>query len=82
MDALLRDVVPPKLSVYTTFLDFLTSRKETAAAARVWTQMVQLHQPLETHFVFDYVRYLIAQHEVDQARMVWQQGRSVRAFSL
>ena len=81
IDALLRDVVPPKMSVYSTFLDFLTSKKETAAAAKVWTQMVQLRQPLETHFLFDYVRFLIGQREVDQAQVVWQQAASLCALS-
>lgn len=81
IDPLLRDVVPPKMSVYSDFLSFLISKKETAATARLWTQMVQLHQPLEKQFVFDYVRYLIAQHEVDQARAVWQQAASMSGLS-
>ena len=46
IDALLRDVVPPTPAVYSMFLDFLVSQKETAAAAKVWTQLVQLRQPL------------------------------------
>lgn len=81
IDALLRDVVPPKMSVYSDFLSFLVSKKETAASTKLWMQMVQLHQPLEKQFVFDYVRYLIAQHEVDQARAVWQQAASMSGLS-
>jgi len=81
IDFLLRDVVPPKLSVYASLLDLLTSNKETAAAAKVWTQIVQLHQPLEKQFAFNYVRYLIVQREVDQARMVWQQASALCGLS-
>lgn len=81
IDFLLREVVPPKLSVYASLLDLLTSNKETAAAAKVWTQIVQLHQPLEKQFAFNYVRYLIVQREVDQARMVWQQASALCGLS-
>lgn len=74
IDALLRDVVPPKLSVYATFLDLLTSRKETAAAAKVWARMVQMNERLPEQTAFAYVRYLVGQREVDQSRLVWQQA--------
>jgi tetratricopeptide (TPR) repeat protein len=73
-DALLRDVVPRKLSVYSAFLDFLVSQKETAAAAKVWEQMTQLHETLPPQAAFEYIRYLVGQREVDQARLVWRQA--------
>src|SRR5207253_2994287 len=68
IDGLLRDVVPPIAAVYTSFLDFLISRKETESAAKVWTQLAALHQPVEQRHVFDYMRYLVSRQEVDQAR--------------
>jgi hypothetical protein len=77
VDALLRDVVPPVPGVYSTFLSFLISKKQSAAASKVWTQMVQLHQPVETQNVFDYVRYLIEEREVAQAREAWQQAPAI-----
>lgn len=77
VDVLLRDVVPPVASVYSTFLDFLISRKQSAAAARVWAQMVQLHKPVEAQHVFEYIRYLIAEREVAQAGQVWQQAAAI-----
>jgi len=79
VDALLHDVVPP--NVYPTFLDFLISQKETAAAAKVWTQLAQLHQPLPPPLIFLYIRYLVGQREVDQARLVWQQAGPLCGFS-
>ncbi len=79
IDVLLRDVVPPQ--VYPTFLDFLISQKETAAAAKVWTQLAQLRQPVPQPLIFEYIRYLVTQHEVDQARLVWQQGAALSGLS-
>ena len=81
IDVLLTDVVPPKLSVYSTFLDFLISHKETAAAAKVWARMAQLHEPVPSQVAFAYIRYLIGQREVDQSRLVWQQAGVLSGLS-
>ena len=61
IDVLLRDVVPP--NVYATFLDFLVSQKETAAAAKVWTRLVATAPADAQPLVFLYIRYLVGQHE-------------------
>src|SRR5579863_790629 len=81
VDALLRNVVPRNADVYASFLDFLISRNEPAAAAKVWTQMVQLQHPVETRHVFDYVRYLIDRQEVAQAHQAWQQAAGLADLS-
>ncbi len=75
--ALLRDVVPHRIDSYSTFLDFLISKNEPAPAAAVWSQMVQLQQPVELRHVIDYVRYLIGRREVAQAHQAWQQAASL-----
>ncbi len=72
VDILLRQAIPP--SAYSSFLEFLMSEKETSSAAKVWTQIVKLAQPTGLTDVFDYVRYLIGQHQPAQAREVWQQA--------
>jgi tetratricopeptide (TPR) repeat protein len=77
VNALLRDVVPRRADTYSTFLDFLISRNEPAAAASVWTQMVQLQQPVEIRYVFDYVRYLIERRDVARAHQAWRQAASL-----
>jgi hypothetical protein len=77
VETLLRGVVPRNADVYATFLDFLTSRNEPAAASRVWAQIVQLKHPVETRHVFDYVRYLIDRREVAQAHQAWRQAASL-----
>ncbi len=74
VETLLRDVVPHNADVYSSFLEFLTSINEPAAAARVWSQMVQLNHPVETRYVFGYVRYLIDLREISQAREAWRQA--------
>ena len=63
VDSLLREVAPPLAGVYATLLDFMISRKQPAAAAKVWTKMVELHQTIETRSIFAYVRYLVQQRE-------------------
>jgi len=77
VETLLREVVPHKADVYSLFLDFLISRNESAAAARVWTQMVQFQHPVETRYVFDYVKYLIDRREVAQAHQAWRRAASL-----
>jgi tetratricopeptide (TPR) repeat protein len=79
--ALLRDVIPPNSEVYSSFLDFLISRNEPAAAATVWRQMAQLQQPVETRHVFNYVQYLIAQPDIALASQVWRDAANISGLS-
>lgn len=81
IDALLRDVVPPMPGVYSSFLEYLISKKETSAAAKVWAAMAQLAQPVERRYVFGYMRYLVTEREADQARLVWQQAAGLSQLS-
>jgi hypothetical protein len=74
-------VIPPAANVYSTFLDFLISRNQPAAAASVWSRIVELHQAVESRYVFDYIRYLIAERDVAQARRVWQQAAAICEIS-
>lgn len=81
VDALLHDVVPRNPAVYSAFLEFLISRKESSAATKVWEQMARLQQPVEKRHVFDYVRYLLDQRDVEQSRLVWQQASGLSGLS-
>ena len=74
VELLLRNVIPPTISVYSSFLELLISKKELAAAATVWGRSVELQQPVETRYVFEYVKVLVDQGDVAQARKVWQQA--------
>ncbi len=72
VDFLLRDIVPPKASAYTAFLDLLMSKQETAATAKVWSSLMASAQPFELRQAYAYLQYLLDHKEVDQARLVWQ----------
>ncbi len=81
VDALLRDVIPHNPAVYSTFLSFLISKNQPDAATKVWAQMVQLQQTVETRYVFEYVRYLIGRRAVAQAQEVWHQAANLSDLS-
>jgi hypothetical protein len=81
VEALLREVVPKNGNAYSAFLDFLISKNESDAAAKVWNQLVQLHQPVEMRHIFEYVRYLIGRRDVGQAREVWGQSTNISELS-
>ena len=81
IDVILRDVMPPDPQAYYALLDALMVKKETAAAAKAWGQLAQLRKPVERRRVFEYMRYLIGQHEVAQARLVWDQAGILSGLS-
>ena len=73
VDALLRDVVPPRNLAYVDFLSFLETKEETAGTTKVWNALLQTHQPFERRHADDYFNYLVLHKQVDQAVQVWQQ---------
>lgn len=81
VDALLGGVVPPLPKVYAAFLNLLISKKETEAAAKVWQRWAQLRQPLDRQHLYPYIAYLVEQHQVNQARLVWKQGAPLAGLS-
>jgi tetratricopeptide (TPR) repeat protein len=74
VDLLLRDVIPPIGSVYSSFLELLIAKKEMNAAAAVWARSVKLDQPIERRYAFGYMRFLVEQGDIIEARNVWQQA--------
>ncbi len=81
VETLLQQVIPPSPPVYFALLDILMAKKQPAEAATVWSQLVQLRQPLEMRPVFEYLRQLIAQQQVDQARRVWRDAANLCGLS-
>jgi tetratricopeptide (TPR) repeat protein len=75
IDFLLQNVVPA--SADDPFLSFLVSSKESNAAAKVWERIVSLQQPVERRFLFEYLRYLFANHDSLQGARVWQQAANL-----
>jgi tetratricopeptide (TPR) repeat protein len=74
VDALLRDVVPARSVAYAEFLHLLMSKEETAATEKVWAALIASSQPFDLHEAYDYIRYLFKHHEVEEARLVWEQA--------
>jgi Tfp pilus assembly protein PilF len=81
VETLLRQVIPPSPPVYFALLDILMAKKQPTEAATVWSQLVQLRQPLEMRPVFEYLRQLIAQQQVDQAGRVWRDAANLCGLS-
>ena len=75
VDALLRDVIPPRSDAYLAFLTLLESKGEaTDSTAKVWNALMQTNDAFELRFADNYFRYLVLHKDVDQAVAVWQQA--------
>lgn len=72
IDSTLRDVIPPDPKTFVTFLHFLMDKQETSAAQKTWQAIINFQKPIDRPVVFDYIRYLLAKAQVDQAITAWQ----------
>jgi tetratricopeptide (TPR) repeat protein len=79
--SILSNTMPSDPDAYYALLDLMMVKKETAAAAKTWSQLVQLQKPIASRRVFEYIRYLVTQHEVEQAQMVWRQAGALSGLS-
>src|ERR1700733_8622429 len=73
--------MPSDPQAYYALLDLMMAKKEPAAAVKTWAQLVQLQKPIEARRVFEYIRYLVADGDIDQARMVWRQASALSGLS-
>jgi len=71
--ALLDQTIPARPDTYSAFLSELISKKESAAAAKVWSALVGLQQPFLPRTGLGYVEYLLGQRMVEPARDAWQE---------
>lgn len=78
-DFLLGNVVPQNAN--PAFLDFLLSQRETDAAAKVWQSMFAAQESVDRRYLLEYMRYLLANHQVSQALLVWQQGAKLSGLA-
>ena len=65
--------LPRRPGLYLSFLRFLISKQEVAAAENVWNHLIALNQPFSTNLAFPYFRFLIEKQEVTAAQTAWQQ---------
>lgn len=94
VDALLRDVIPPRSEAYIALLDLLMSKQqadadsdpelsrvELEATRKVWDALIRSTQPFEKRRAWEYFTYLIRHKDVDQAVLVWRQATSFFGLS-
>ena len=81
VDNLLANVVPPTAEANIAFLQLLMSKKDTAGAIKVWQRLVALRRPFDNRHLFEYVKFLIADHQVEPARLAWRQGADLLGLS-
>jgi len=77
VDALLQNVVPNRAGAYVSFLYVLMQKQQSAGAAKVWSALMAAHESFELRILFDYIRYLVAGQDVEQARLAWQQAAAL-----
>ncbi len=77
VETLMRSVIPSDPFVYSAFLNLLVDKDQRVGAARVWATLVVLNQPIDQRYVLNYIRYLIAGNDPDQARRVWKQAATL-----
>ena len=77
VDALLRDVVPNQAGAYVSFISALMAKQQTAETEKVWPALIATHETFDRGFFFEYIKYLIAKKDIDQAQLVWRQGALV-----
>jgi tetratricopeptide (TPR) repeat protein len=65
--------LPRRTDLYFSFLHFLISQQEVAAAENVWNHLIALNQEFSTKLALPYFRFLIAKREVAAAETAWQQ---------
>ena len=80
VDELLRQLLPPKQSVYVDVIWEALSEKQLAVAKSVWAKLLELHPHLQKREVDFLVSELIAASESADARRVWDQGASTMNF--
>ena len=73
VDVLLKDVIPARASAYLHLIALLESKGETAGTMKVWDALMQTNELFDQRHAFNYIRYLIDHHEVDEAVLAWKQ---------
>ena len=81
IDTILAKAMPSDPAPYYALLDLMMAKKQPVAAAKTWAQLAQLRKPIEARRVFEYIRYLVAERDIDQARTVWRDAGSLSGLS-
>jgi hypothetical protein len=77
VDKMAAEALPPEHEAYLKFLNLLTAKNETDAAAHTWSKLIALHQSFPPASAVFYVDYLLAHAQVDAAQSAWRQLAAV-----
>lgn len=73
IDTFLAKAVPADTAIYLDLLQFLVQQRQTAAAIKVWQNLLALNQPFDATKTFGYIRALISDGQPDTAARAWQE---------
>jgi tetratricopeptide (TPR) repeat protein len=76
-DALLQEVVPPKLDPLFAFRELLAGKQETEGTIKTWDRIVQLHEKFDAPRLFAHIAYLLQAHRPDAAMSAWEQSAGI-----
>jgi hypothetical protein len=70
LNAILSETTPPTTAAHLQLLGVLTEHNEKDAASQVWSNVVQMNQPVERSEAYSYFDFLIGQNEIEKAHRV------------
>jgi tetratricopeptide (TPR) repeat protein len=73
VDRMVAVALPRNKEIYGDFLRYLVVRRETAAADKMWSHLVALHEASAPKVGFLYLDSLLEQHRVADAARAWQE---------
>lgn len=73
VDRMVAVALPPDARVYSDFLRYLLLHHETAAADRLWSHLIALHETTPAKPSFLYLDSLLQQHRVSDAVRAWRE---------
>ena len=74
IDAVMQRVLPSRAIGYISLLSLLEARHDTQGAFKAWAALMGTQQSFEIRYLFEYLKYLLVQHEVDAAQSAWKEA--------
>ena len=74
IDAILNDLLPPIPSVYVDAIAEAVDSQQLAVAQTIWIRLTKLHPQLQLRQFNNLVGILMARHDYEAARRIWDQG--------
>lgn len=78
---LMSTILPRTTEAYLSFLALMMQQDRTKDAASTWAEIQSLNQPISQRAVLNYVQYLLARKNIEQAKLVWEQSATLAGLS-